>query len=266
MFFKKEIAVKKRQFLLLLSFTFFISNALAGTVNFLEVDKDIVLFSTSDTKIAASPACMTEENSELWSISLASDSGRAIYSLILTAMATNDGMALSVESANDCGVMEGVERAEKVNLVAANDDSDSSQDTDDLATKGIGLYMGDGVTRIGTVLSMGETVRSWYYAPAEGSDKIELFTNETVTPEAVYFRNQDCQGTPYMRGNTNDLGNNPSYEDGKTFRLISTTYSGTTKSLIYYGGDCQNIENSNTKRKINAYEHDDCGDSICIIK
>jgi hypothetical protein len=89
----------------------------SGTVDFLEVDNDVVLFSTSAAKAAASPACVAPETSSLWTVSLTSDSGRAIYSLILTSMAKGDGVALNIESAQDCTDKSGFERASKVSLI-----------------------------------------------------------------------------------------------------------------------------------------------------
>ncbi|MGJ8682178.1 hypothetical protein [Paraglaciecola sp.] len=89
----------------------------AGTIDFLEVDNDVVLFSTTDAKTHTLPSCVTAENANLWSVSLANESGRATYSLILTAMARGDSVALDVESADDCVNRPGAEDVSKVNLV-----------------------------------------------------------------------------------------------------------------------------------------------------
>ena len=89
----------------------------SGSINFLEVDNDVVLFSTSEAKVATSPACVAQENSNLWTVPLASDSGRAIYSLILTSIAKGEGVALNIESAQDCADKTGIERASKVSLI-----------------------------------------------------------------------------------------------------------------------------------------------------
>jgi hypothetical protein len=85
-----------------------------GTVDFLKIDKDMVLFSTTVAKTNASPTCVTTDNADIWAVSLKSESGRAMYSLIVTAMAKDLG--LDVESANDCADAEGVERAGGVNM------------------------------------------------------------------------------------------------------------------------------------------------------
>jgi len=98
----------------------------AGTVDFLKIDKDIVLFSTTETK-ASSPTCVATENADNWAVSLKSESGRAIYSLIVTAMAKE--LALDVDSAGDCADAEGLERASGVNLAVASTEPNASVPT-----------------------------------------------------------------------------------------------------------------------------------------
>lgn len=91
--------------------------ALSNTVNFLEVENDTAIFSTSEAK-ANGPACVLSEFKDKWAVSLSSDSGRAMYSLIMTALAKSESLQLSVTSANDCGVLDGVERALDVSVQA----------------------------------------------------------------------------------------------------------------------------------------------------
>lgn len=85
----------------------------AGLVENIEVEGDIVLFSISEAKQGgSSPACVLESATETWSISLDSQSGRATYSMLVTAMSLN--IAVNVESANDCANSAGIERAGRV--------------------------------------------------------------------------------------------------------------------------------------------------------
>ncbi len=84
----------------------------AGTVDFLEVDNDVVLFSTSEAKATSSPACVTPENATKWSISLATQSGRAHYTMLVTALSM--GIEVNVETAGDCADMAGLERATRI--------------------------------------------------------------------------------------------------------------------------------------------------------
>lgn len=88
----------------------------AGTVDFLEVDNDVVLFSTSEVKATNSPACVTAENANKWSISLATQSGRANYTMLVTALSM--GIEVNVETAGDCADMAGLERATRIWFVS----------------------------------------------------------------------------------------------------------------------------------------------------
>lgn len=105
-----------KKYLMLMSLILAGSAQAAGTIDYLEVDNDVVLFSTTEAKSAASPACVSADKADLWSASLSSDSGRAIYSLILTTMAKGEGVGLSITSAQDCAGKIGVERASNVSL------------------------------------------------------------------------------------------------------------------------------------------------------
>ena len=88
-------------------------SAFAGSkIQSLEVNGQVVTFSVEAAKAHQTPACMTAENSTLWSLSLDNQSDRANYSLLLTAMTM--GLKVEVESAEDCGNVAGIERAKRV--------------------------------------------------------------------------------------------------------------------------------------------------------
>lgn len=89
--------------------------AAAGKVNYLNVNGDVVHFATDTAKSVASPSCATAETNERFTVSLQTESGRGMYSLLVTAMASD--LALEVESAQDCAVAPGVERALGVSIV-----------------------------------------------------------------------------------------------------------------------------------------------------
>ena len=84
----------------------------AGTVDFLEVDNGVVVFTTTVTKVVASPICVLTEHTPKWSISLDNQSGRASYSMLVTAMSM--GIPINIESANNCAVLDGVEQAQRI--------------------------------------------------------------------------------------------------------------------------------------------------------
>lgn len=83
-----------------------------GAVDFVEINKDIVVFSTTAEKTAVSPACVVPETSSQWTINLNSQSGRATYTMLITAMST--GNKVNIETAGDCGLIPGIERAKRV--------------------------------------------------------------------------------------------------------------------------------------------------------
>ncbi len=230
----------------------------AGTIDFLEVDNDVVLFSTTDTK-TSSPACVTSEYSDLWSVSLASDSGRAIYSLILTSMAKGDGVALNIESGQNCADRDGVERAAKVNLVTQAFSEQGSNPR-------VGVYAGDH-DRLGTLLTI-EGTRYWVYMSGSGPTSRTLthdqyFNGHSNKP--VYFTGANCSGDPWAEyWGTN---RNESFNSGRFYRVNGPTQSIEINSYLDGYGMC--IEGSETKVLRNTWtevEHSLCGPRLCYLK
>lgn len=84
----------------------------AGKVNYLDINQGIVMFSTDESKTVTSPSCVITANSSKWALSLNSENGRAIYSMLMTAMAID--MPIGVETAADCDGAEGYERPGRV--------------------------------------------------------------------------------------------------------------------------------------------------------
>lgn len=98
----------------------------SSTINYIEVDDDVILFSTTDEKSGISPSCVDADHRALWSASLDTNSGRAIYSLLLTAMAKEQGLAVNISSADDCSVVDGIERADNVTLAVTTASASST--------------------------------------------------------------------------------------------------------------------------------------------
>ena len=113
-----------RTFSLLTALLFAAPVLSSGQVNYLDVNGDIVVFATEATKTNTSPACVGAANSDKWAVSLNSESGRAIYSLLMTALVTK--MRVNVESAGDCADQDGYERAQRVWLDAVAGGTNSS--------------------------------------------------------------------------------------------------------------------------------------------
>jgi len=99
----------------------------AGKVNYLKVDGDNVHFATTEGKITTSPACAVEASKDYFTVSLKTEAGRAIYSLLVTAMSTNE--PVDVISANDCADTPGLERAQSVSLPSTTSNQGTENST-----------------------------------------------------------------------------------------------------------------------------------------
>lgn len=87
----------------------------AAPINYLNVENDIVYFSTSESKNKASPNCAVDETKEQWAMSLTSTEGRNLYRALLTANAS--GNSIEVTSANDCQATQNIERPLSIEIV-----------------------------------------------------------------------------------------------------------------------------------------------------
>lgn len=79
-----------------------------GKVDFVDLQGDIVVFATTEAKQHTPPTCTLVANTDKWAISLNTVTGRASYTLLMTALAS--GVSVQVESAGDCQDAEGYER------------------------------------------------------------------------------------------------------------------------------------------------------------
>lgn len=80
----------------------------------LKVDGNLVTFTAGTGTSEPVLACENEETTHLWGFSLDSASGKAMYSMLVTAIASNRGV--SVSTANDCVDDSGIERAQSIEL------------------------------------------------------------------------------------------------------------------------------------------------------
>lgn len=231
----------------------------AGTVDYLKIDKDVVLFSTTETNSAASPTCVANENTGIWSASLRSESGRAMYALLTTAVAKN--MDVEVTSANDCADADEFERAEAVDLVFSDSESTASD-------SGVGLYKGDGVTRLGTVIGMGPEANSFYYASTEDQNSalfIENFMPDQSTNKPIFFSGANCTGTKYYPYTPNLVLSKPALNGGEVYYSSATRASRTYKSNFYSTACIANSGTVNTYT-LSVYNHPVCGNKPCIVR
>ncbi|WP_281560847.1 hypothetical protein [Thalassomonas sp. RHCl1] len=112
-----------KKYLLLLAGLFAATPALAaGKITYLNVVDDVVYFTTDEAKVSA-PACVVAENAQQWTVSLNNKTGRALYSLLVTAMAGKQ--AINIETGSDCGDISGIERAKGISLQPVNSETSS---------------------------------------------------------------------------------------------------------------------------------------------
>lgn len=102
------------KFIGLLALFFSTFASASDTLASLNVEGDIVLFSTINGK-SSTLTCVTTDNNNLWSVSLNQKSGRALYAVLVAALSGNN--SIEVTSGNDCADTSGVERAFGVNVI-----------------------------------------------------------------------------------------------------------------------------------------------------
>jgi hypothetical protein len=96
----------------LISFLIIGISQATGTVDLLKIDNNVLLFSTTETKSDSVLTCVSDDNTQNWAVSLQTDEGQGIYALLLAAVSNNQ--SITVESAEDCGALDGTERASSV--------------------------------------------------------------------------------------------------------------------------------------------------------
>lgn len=235
----------------------------AGSVDFLEVNDDVVLFSTSDAKTHSLPSCVGAGNSALWSVSLTTDSGRAIYSVLLTAMAKGSDLGIEIATAGDCAAFNEYERAKRVTLAAL-----STQGNGDSATT-VGLYNFSGEERIGTFLGTwrdGNFDQIYYTTQLGGYRPLSLGRNYYYSP-GIYYSDINCQGDAWSYRSGTRL-HSPYVNGGRFFKTIGGKTLRLYKS--YNNGTCINNDDERELYDIDedagVQIHEVCGEGPCVIR
>lgn len=231
----------------------------AGVINFLELENDVVLFSTAEDKTSY-PACVNNDQTQLWSLSLSTDMGRAAYSLILTSMAKGD-IALSIESAQDCGVLDGVERAQKITLV----NSASSQSS---GTK-VGVYTSDDI-RLGTLLEV-INYNTGYYVNENGV-LTSVNWNVGTQGAGLYYIEENCAGAAYTLNSSGALSYHPDINDGYFFASSRANRQSLSIRSVMSTNSDGSLKCTNHSSLKNVYpvdfevQHMICGRKNCYLK
>ncbi|MFT5759621.1 MAG: hypothetical protein ACI9LM_004388 [Alteromonadaceae bacterium] len=85
------------------------------TVSKLELQDNLVIFTTVQPKVANELSCIANDKSALWAFSLKTDHDREMYALLLTALTAT--LKVNITSANDCSETKNHERVLSVTVV-----------------------------------------------------------------------------------------------------------------------------------------------------
>ncbi|AIY67413.1 hypothetical protein [Pseudoalteromonas piratica] len=88
----------------------------ASTVDYINVEADVLYFSINSSKTEASPECVSVATNNRWAVALSTRSGQMMYATLLTAVANQ--LSVEVKTAGDCKHAPGIERPRSVALIA----------------------------------------------------------------------------------------------------------------------------------------------------
>ncbi|WP_281560848.1 hypothetical protein [Thalassomonas sp. RHCl1] len=248
-----------KKYLLLISTLLFTNlSYAAGKITYLNVVDDTVYFTTDEAK-ASTPGCVVTENAQQWTVSLNNKTGRALYSLLVTAMAGKQ--AINVETGADCGDITGIERAKGISLQPATETASTSANG-----KALYLFQGDGVTKVGRIAEV-LSPTTFYYLPVGNEEQFAFYDSGARFEEGyMYFDGPDCSGN--VAGNKNFLEKifrNKHYNDGRLYQAGSLL-NFPMQSYLLSDGTCQANVTTGIYMTIKEYTDPLCGDYACVIK
>lgn len=204
----------------------------ASQITYLNVDNGFVHFSTQTSKAASAPSCAVSDSNEQYAVSLANENGRAVYSLLITAMASSQ--EIDVISAGDCADVSGVERAKSVSLTPVIRSTVESQS--------LYLYKADGITEIGPIIGASGADSILYRDNADHTQYKSYQRDSSISSQNVYFTGENCTGSAYVTV-VSSLFSNESYNDGNFYYSKSTRKVFSRKSVLYRNGNCVSSPN-----------------------
>ncbi|WP_102796408.1 hypothetical protein [Bowmanella denitrificans] len=216
----------------------------------LQIDKEVVIFSTTQIKPLPNLACVANDAADKWTASLKTESGRAIYSLLVTALSKN--LALEVSGAGDCADKDGIERSEGVKLGISEVPVSKGNS--------VGIYKSDGITRIGTVVGFVETSRKtkWYYVDGQLAMDTKSYVRESG-PSTLYYSEANCSGEILLRSSGVQFLNGR-YVKGDTNRIFDANRSERRPN------GCFNTSSTLPHYPVIDGVHPVCGASPCLVK
>ncbi|SFD76197.1 hypothetical protein [Pseudoalteromonas denitrificans] len=125
-------------FLFLTSHVLSFNATAMGNITYLNVIDEVVYFSTDKIK-TSTPSCAKTANAEQWTVSLNNRTGRALYALLVTAMAAKQ--AISIESSGDCNHIDGIESAKGVTIATSGLNNQESEQIDTILSQAMEINM-----------------------------------------------------------------------------------------------------------------------------
>lgn len=231
----------------------------AGQVNYLNIDGDAVHFSTEETKSHTLPSCAVAATKDRYAFSLRTDAGRAMYSLLITAMAGKQ--AITVDSGQDCADVAGLERAEGISITPTVVPVSNANG----GGKAFYLYKSDG-TKLGVIASV-INGRTTFYLDVNRDDRFSSIT-PTIKADILYFSNENCQGDVYTDTTFTYQLSHYHFNNNKLMSATSRRNTLPHSSYLDSGGECHNEVVSESKFKIVDFAaiHRICGDEACKIR
>lgn len=230
-----------------------------GYINQLSIEGATVVFSTSVSKVGQNPSCVSAAAKELYAITLDDESGRGMYSLLVTAMASNQ--SISVTGATTCFGATDIQAVEKLNIAPTFNEPSSAN-----ASTGLFLYKGDGETKIGRIAAFDGESETYYYLHRERPR--ELSEYQVTSNFLIYYPEADCQGVGYLKTASRNSFNNIAYKEGLYFKSDRIKVAKTIKSYLDYDSGCKVKD---WPFDIDVYgivpgEHPLCGSYPCVLK
>ncbi|MBD1582582.1 hypothetical protein [Pseudoalteromonas sp. S16_S37] len=238
----------------------------ASTVAELNVLGDTATFTLSEPKTHTIPSCVSSDNQNKWAINLNSLQGQAMYSLLVTAVSKEQ--LVTVQSAQRCESVVDVEQVQSLSLSVNKQSAGSG---------GAWLYKGDGVTKVGKVISFEPNV--YYYSPIEGTQKYHVYKPSIGKDfQSHYFLDAECKSEPYQTYNSRNEAvfyqNVKSYFHFSDPNIQGNRLSDHGNAPVYkqWGGTNGCVKESylayqeNRAIKLEKTEHPLCGKTPCWIK
>lgn len=225
-------------------------------INSVRIDGDTVYFTTTALKSHSIPSCVNLQNEQLWSFSLNNHSGRAQYTLIVTAAAKNS--PVTVYSANDCQVTAGVERVSSIEIMPSQpQQSPSSSQTGQLY-----LYKGDGETYIGTIVGSPSENTVLYSDIDDPTSQVRKHV--FINTENLYFSGKNCTGYAFV--NKSEI-KKTILPNGNIYKVNGTQFY-TQQSLLINQGQClnRNVPYETSGYRLVPSSSELCGTAQCKIK